>query len=175
MKAAPKLPAILGMTIMDGGVFPIAVEHGLLPPGIHDASLDDIEQRFGSFQRSDRRCRLFASLKMYAEEIRLTVTGAALIVDGSFVMGGVDSPDDIDLILVMPDGWDFAAELRPFQYNIASRRVVKRKYGFDVRVVRANSPEMQLWIEFFSQVNVKWCALLGIPVGTKKGLAMVVL
>jgi hypothetical protein len=156
---------------MDEGLLPAAVEHGLLPQGIHDASLDGIEQRFGSFQGSDRRCRLFAKLKAYAEEIRKAVAGATLIVDGSFVMGDVNSPDDIDLVLVMPDGWDFAAELRPFQYNIVSRRMVKRKYGFDVRVVRANSPEMELWIEFFSQVNVKWCVLLGIPVGTKKGLA----
>ncbi len=96
-----------------------------------------------------------------------------MIVDGSFVMGGVDSPEDIDLILVMPGGWDFAAELKPFEYNVASKRMVRKKYGFDVRVVRANSPELEEWVEFFSQVNVKWCGSLGIPVGTKKGLVRI--
>jgi hypothetical protein len=158
---------------MNKGALPVADEHGLLPPGVHDASLEDIERRFGSFQRSDRRCRLFAKLESYAEEVGKAVLGARLIVDGSFVMGLVDSPDDIDLILVMPDAWDFAAQLRPSEYNIASKRIVKRMYGFDVRVVRANSPEMVLWVEFFSQVNVKWCALYGIPAGTIKGLVRI--
>jgi hypothetical protein len=116
---------------------------------------------------------LFAKLKEYAEEVGKAASGAAVIVDGSFVMGGVDSPDDIDLILVMPDGWDFTAELKPFEYNIASNRMVRKRYGFDVRVVRANSPELEEWVEFFSQVNVKWCVSLGIPFGTKKGLVRI--
>lgn len=149
--------------------------YNLLPPGIHDASLEDVRERFGVFQESDHRCRLFAKLKEYAEEVRKAGWRAALIVDGSFVMAGVAKPDDIDLILVMPEDWNMAAELKPFEYNLASKTRVKRIYGFDVRTVRANSPELSRWIEFFSQVNVKWCKPLGIPLGTEKGLVRVLL
>jgi hypothetical protein len=152
---------------------PATIEFGLLPPGVHDATLDGIERQFGAFKGSDRRIRLFAKLKDFAKEVAKAAPGAVLIVDGSFVMGGVDNPDDIDLIMVMSDGWDFTADLRPFQYNIASRRMVKRIYGFDMLVVRANSVEMEMWIEFFSQVNVKWFTKLAIPVGTKKGLVRI--
>jgi hypothetical protein len=84
-------------------------------------------------------------------------------------------PDVIDLILVMPVTWDFSVDLRPLEYNIASRKTVRRRYGFDVRVVRAASPEMEGWIEFFSQVNVKWCAVMGIPIGARKGLVRILL
>jgi len=158
---------------MNMAILSTPIEYNLLPPGLHETSLEGVGERYGSFQGSDRRCRLFAKLKEYTEEIGKAASGAVVIVDGSFVMGGVDSPDDIDLILIMPDGWDFAAELKPFQYNIASKKMVKRKYGFDVRTVRANSPEMEEWVEFFSQVNVKWCATMGIPAGTKKGLVRI--
>lgn len=158
---------------MNMAALPRAVEYNLLPPGLHDTSLEGVEERFGLFQGSGRRCRLFAKLKEYTEEIGKAASGAAVIVDGSFVMGGGDSPDDIDLILVMPDGWDFAAELKPFEYNIASKKMVRKRYGFDVRVVRANSPEMEEWVEFFSLVNVKWCVSMGIPVGIKKGLVRI--
>jgi hypothetical protein len=154
---------------------PTVLQFDLLPPGLYDASLEGVEERFGSFQGSDRRCCWFAKLKEYVEQTGKAAIGSAVIVDGSFVMGGVDRPDDIDLILVMPDGWDFAAELKPFEYNIASAKVVRKKYGFDVRVVRANSPEMEEWVDFFSQVNVKWCESLGIPVGTRKGLVRICL
>jgi hypothetical protein len=33
--------------------------------------------------------------------------------------------------------------------------------------------ELGEWVEFFSQVNVKWCDSLGIPLGTKKGLVRI--
>jgi hypothetical protein len=152
---------------------PATADYNLLPPGIHDSSLEGVEERFSAFQVSDRRCHLFAKLKEYVEEIRKAGWEATLIVDGSFVMAGIDEPDDIDLILVMPEGWDITADLRPFEYNLVSKKMVKRRYGFDLREVRANSPEMHEWLEFFSKVNVKWCGPLGIPAGTEKGLVRI--
>jgi len=38
---------------------PALNEHGLLPAGIHDCTLDELKSRFGSFQISDRRNQLF--------------------------------------------------------------------------------------------------------------------
>ena len=89
-------------------------------------------------------------------------------------MAEVDEPADIDVVLVLPEEWDMAAEVRPFEYNLISRKRVRKKYGFDVFAVRANSPELTRWCEFFAQVNVKWCLPLGIPEGTTKGLLRIV-
>ncbi len=108
-------------------------------------------------------------------EVEKAASGATLIVDGSFIMARIDEPDDIDLILILPVEWDFDAELRPFEYNVTSKKRVRRRYGFDVKSVRLNSPEMGYWVEFFSNVNAKWCERFGIPAGTKKGLVRIAL
>jgi len=36
-------------------------EDGLLPEGIHEASLEEVRERFGRFQRTDRRPDLFSN------------------------------------------------------------------------------------------------------------------
>jgi hypothetical protein len=154
---------------------PAMTDHKLLPQGIHDATIEKVKERFGAFQRSDRRCQLFKKLAEYVEEVRKAEWNAEVIVDGSFVMAGVDEPGDIDLILVLPEDWDMSADVRPFEYNLVSKKQVQKHYGFDVRAVRANSPEQREWTDFFSRVNAKWCQpSFGIPVGTRKGLVRVV-
>ena len=74
-------------------------EHGLLPAGVHDSTLDEVGERYGSFQQTDRRCRLFDKLKDFFDEVSKTLPGATILVDGSYVMQCVDNPSDIDLVL----------------------------------------------------------------------------
>ncbi len=45
---------------------------------------------------------LFHKLKAYVGEVKNADCGSSVIVDGGFVMGCVDKPEDIDLILVLP-------------------------------------------------------------------------
>jgi hypothetical protein len=149
-------------------------EHGNLPPGIHDATLEEIERVFGSFQRSGRRPVLMQRLKEYVSEAARAGWRATVIIDGSFVMSRVDEPEDIDVILVLPSEWDMAADLRPFEYNLISKKRVKKKYGFDVFAVRHASVEYDKWTEFFSRVNVKWSEVFGLPTDLRKGLVRVV-
>lgn len=137
--------------------------------------MEEIEDLFGGFQKSNRRSRLFAKLVEYVAALRNAGLLGQLIVDGSFVMGSVDEPEDIDLILVLPVDWDFAAELRPFQYNLISTRDIKRRYPFDVFTVRASSPEEARWIGFFSKVGVKWYESCDLPDGRRKGLVRIAL
>ncbi len=148
-------------------------EMQVLPEGIHDASLEDIRERFGSFQRTSRRTQLFAKLSEYVDEVRKAEIAEAIIVDGSFIMGCIDEPEDIDIILVLPTEWDITQELRPYQYNLVSKRDVKRKYPFDLKTVRSSSPEQSDWIEFFSRVNTKWYEEFGFPLDAKKGLVRI--
>ncbi len=45
-------------------------ENGFLPEGIHEASLEEIRERFGRFQRTDRRPALFTKFSLFMVEVR---------------------------------------------------------------------------------------------------------
>ena len=130
--------------------------HGLLPPGVYDCSLEDVERLFGQFQRSDRRLRLFAHLRDYIDQLQKAGIKAQVIIDGSFVMGCVDEPDDIDLVLVLPADWDFSVDLPPYRYNLIAKHRVGRRYGFDLIVVAADSSAETQWTDFFQGIGPKW-------------------
>ena len=88
----------------------------------------------------------------------------------------VDEPDDIDLLVILPRGWDRAAELPPHEYNLLSHRMAKRLYKFDVFAAEEGTDEQARWEEFFAGVNVKWeNAPLHLPAGLKKGVVRVTL
>src|SRR4051794_25704968 len=89
-------------------------EAGFLPEGIHEASLEEVRERFGRFQRTDRRPDLFTKLSLFLAGVRASGLVEAVVVDGSFVTAK-DEPSDIDLILVLRPDHDYGAELRPFE------------------------------------------------------------
>ena len=75
---------------------PLALDpRNLLPPGVHDATLEEVEVCLTRFPAAGRRRELFAKLRAYVEELRKAKCGIYLVIDGSFVMAGVDEPDDI--------------------------------------------------------------------------------
>ena len=145
----------------------------LLPPGVHDSSMKEVEELFGRFQRSDCRPKLFRKLAEYLKELRKAEVAGSVIVNGSFVMACVDEPADIDLILVLLESWDEAADLKPYQYNLVSKKRVKREYGLDVFVVREKTVDEEKWVKFLSRVNVKWCDIYGWSLESVKGLVRV--
>ena len=127
-------------------------EQGLLPPGIYDCSLEEIGERFGTFQSTDRRSRLYERLQEYLTQVRSSNLALAVIVNGSFVTSKAD-PNDIDLILVLPSSHDLRAELAPMAYNVLSRQRVSRRYGFDVLVARDNTREYTEYTTDFQRVR----------------------
>jgi len=106
-------------------------DDGVLPAGVHDCTLAEVLLCFGTFKTTDRRPKLFEKLEALVHEAWATGLLGEIIIDGSFVTAKPD-PNDIDLILVLKQGHDFSAELRPFEYNVLSRRQVRKLYGFDV-------------------------------------------
>src|SRR5262245_6472470 len=135
----------------------------------------EVDDLFARFQKSDRRIKLFGKLRSYLTELKKTGCGTAVILDGSFVMACVDKPGDIDLILVLPADWEWDADLKPYQYNLVSKRRVKQEYRFDLMVVGEGSKDEQEWISFFSQVEPKWCREFGWPKESVKGIVRVTL
>lgn len=124
-------------------------ENGLMPPGIHDASLDDLSERFG---QSPRRRQLLENFRLYFVELQKWPLAKAVLVDGSFVTD-IAEPNDIDLVLVLRDDYDLSRSVSPFEYNLWSRRRVQRVFGFDLFAVRPNSIDYTRFVDFFSQVR----------------------
>ncbi len=127
-------------------------EHGLLPTGVHDASLEEVRERFGQFHGSDRRVRLFAVLEKFAADAKSAELVQAMIVNGSFTTDKV-RPSDIDLILVLREHIDLSRDLLPRQYNLISPKRVKAKHGFDVLYATDSPESLGPLVEFFSQVR----------------------
>jgi hypothetical protein len=135
-------------------------ERGVLPPGVYECTLDEIQERFGSFQGTDQRVRLHAALVRYAAEARSTRIIRALIVDGSFITSKPD-PEDIDLVVVLGEAVP-KTELTPFVYNALSKRRIKAKYPFDVFVVPDGDEEYQTYVDFFAQIKHQPGAVKGL-------------
>ena len=125
---------------------------GVLPVGMHDATLDEIVERFGGFMTTDRRVRLAAALRAYVQEARIGGLVTALIVDGSFITAKPD-PGDIDLIAVLPEGHDYSAGLRPVDYNVIATRGVRQIFGLDAFAAPANGQALSELVAFFAQVK----------------------
>jgi hypothetical protein len=127
-------------------------QDGFLPEGIHEASLEEVRERIGRFQRTDRRPALFAKLSTYMAEVRASGLVVAVIVDGSFVTAK-DEPSDIDLILVLRPDHDDQADLKPFEYNAVMKHVVRRRFRFDVVSAREGTAEYEKSLNFFQRVR----------------------
>lgn len=128
---------------------PEVAHDGFLPGGIFDATLDEVEETFGRFGSSDRRVRLFENLGRYIRELNMWRNAEEILLDGSFI-SGAEEPNDIDMIVVYREGFDFGSPVRPAEYNLLSRRRVKKQYGSHVFLATANSPEREAAVQLFS-------------------------
>ena len=131
---------------------PALDSNGLLPQGVHDCTVEEIKATFGAFQGTDRRPQLFLKLQAFVDEANAAQFLRSLLVDGSFVTAKAD-PNDLDLVLVLPQGHDVSADLSPAQYNLVSKIRVQRRFGFDIVAVREGTLACDEAIAFFQQVR----------------------
>ena len=115
----------------------------------------------GSFQNSDRRPQLWARFTEFIREAKVCGFMKAVLVDGSFVTTKPD-PNDIDLVIVVAAAYDFSKDLSPSQYNLLAQQRVRRRFGFDIVVVKDGSEDLEQAVAFFQQIKQR-------P-GVKKGL-----
>jgi len=127
---------------------PALTDDGYLPEGIHECTLDEIRVAFGSY---GRRRSLFLRLVEYVEAAVSSGLVEVIVVDGSFVTDVLE-PGDIDLALGIRERSETGL-LRPLEYNVISKRRVKKKYDFDVLAAPFGSLEFRAHVEFFSQVK----------------------
>jgi hypothetical protein len=150
---------------------PEITQHGILSPGIHEMTLEEIGRLFGNVPKSSYRLRLFEKLKEYVERLRTLQIGIALIVDGSFAMPCIETPEDIDIVLVMPENWDITLERIPDEYYnvVSSERVEEEFVKIHLFAVAENSPLYHDWLFFFSKIKNDWCVMFDIPPNVSKG------
>jgi hypothetical protein len=142
-------------------MIPAFNEHGCLPEGIYDCTMEEAAERFGVFQSSDRRPRLWARFTEFIRQLKEGGFVDTVIVDGSFVTAK-PAPSDVDLVLIVASSHDFSADLPPAHYGLLAQRRVRRRFGFDIVVVKDGSENIELAIAFFQQVKQR-------P-GVKKGI-----
>lgn len=143
----------------------------VLPVGVHDCTVAEVEERFGRFQRSDRRMTLTERLGQYLGEARRSGVVKAVIIDGSYTTA-LDEPDDIDLIAVLRDDFDWTQELKPYQSSAIDRKAIRRTYRFDGFAYREGEAELENLIAVFATVPEKHSALTA---RTHKGMVRVTL
>lgn len=133
---------------------------------MHDASLEELRQRFGRFQETEKRVALQGLLETFLTEARATGLVAAVIVNGSFTTAKA-RPSDIDLIVVLRQNHDYVAELRPVDYSVLSKTSVKARFPFDVVYVTEAPEILDGAVRYFAQIR-------GTP-GARKGMVRVTL
>lgn len=103
---------------------PALNDSGELPPGEHNASLDEIEDRFG--RANERRRELMRGLRAAAANL-IEARVRKLWIDGSFVTRK-QNPKDIDGV------WETHAQIDLTVIDpvfLGKREAMKKKYGLD--------------------------------------------
>ncbi len=89
----------------ESSVIPEFDEHGYLPPGIHAATLTEIDERFG--RESELRRAEMQSLQWLIDLVR-RAGGRRIVVNGSFVTE-VFEPNDVDCVVLIDEGYPLDA------------------------------------------------------------------
>ncbi len=117
--------------------------YGLLPPGIHEASMAEVEKRFGV---GPKRSYLVENLKLVAQE--LTQWGISeLYLGGSFTADKV-SPGDVDGYVVA------SVRSEIFQKVIERQEVWKVQYQVDIGLAAEDiEGDLAFWEHWFGHTK----------------------
>jgi len=125
---------------------------GLLPVGVHDCTMAEVQARLGTFQSSDQRPALFSRLEALVQAMQASGLFETVLIDGSFVTAKT-TPNDIDLVAVLRPGHNFERDLPMSEYTLVSRSLLRRRFGFDVIVAERESQLYRTYVEFFSRLR----------------------
>lgn len=122
-------------------------ENGLLPQGLHLASLDEIEERFG--RQTNRRRTLFERLRTFVGLAR-RVGAHRMFVDGSYVTAK-PNPGDVDVVIWVGDRFFQLLDSDNEQALTLELMFLTRepKEAFAV----FDEQGWNAWIDFFSKVR----------------------
>jgi uncharacterized protein DUF6932 len=139
---------------------------GFLPPGIHNTTVPEIENVFGSSNQT--RIDLFSGLTRYADLLKSVGLFSGIYVDGSFVTDKA-LPGDIDVVVDM-DIPSFVTLLgRPNRAAVMDPFLIKATYGLHLFF----SPTDQGIINFFQHLRPEEAIMRKVPISTMRGILRV--
>ena len=140
---------------------------GLLPAGIHHATLHEVEVAFGS--QTEARSRLYAGLEAFLEWVKTFQLFTSIVIDGSFVTDKPD-PGDIDAVLILPAPQLKRLMHRPDYAELANTKV-KKRFFIDLFI----EPDLDGMAKFFQQLKVEDALERGLPARSLRGVLQVML
>lgn len=140
---------------------------GLLPEGMHHATLREVEVAFGS--HTETRVRLHASLAAFLEWVETFQMFTSIVIDGSFVSDKPD-PGDIDAVLLLPSQRLMQLIRRPDYAELANKKV-KERFSIDLFI----EPDLDGMAKFFQQLKIEDALQRGLPPRTLRGVLQVML
>jgi hypothetical protein len=145
---------------------PNFVTGGILPTGIHDCDLSEIES---VFVYNNRRKFIWQSLTSYFSQIKLISDIDIICIDGSFVTNK-EEPNDVDIVVEFPD-YGRLRDLSMSMPNLFMRQIVKDTLPIDL-LPSFNFPlsNMEDMRDFFQKLRPAEAIERGLPVGAKKGI-----
>lgn len=151
---------------------PALDEHGFLPAGYHDCSIDDIRE---TFCYSAGRHALFNLLLKYLEGWRSFGLSVPVYVDGGFVTRKIQEPKDIDVVvditqLDLRDAAVMSAVQRLLDRNVAMQLFRVDVYPYHSALVAAGNNDLRM---FFSYVKPSQRLALGLKDDFRKGILRV--
>lgn len=150
---------------------PALDEHGFLPAGHHDCTLEDIRE---TFCYSPERQKLFDQLLQYLDDWRSSGLRVPVYVDGGFATRKPQEPKDIDVVVDITQ-----LDLRDPAVTAAIQRLLDQKtvmqtFRVDVYPYHAGLPTGTNDLRaFFSYVKAPQRLALGLKDDFRKGLLRV--
>ena len=140
---------------------------GLLPAGIHPATLQEVEVTFGS--KTETRGHLYANLCELLQLARSFQMFTSVIIDGSFVTDKTN-PSDIDVVLILP-----ALQLKEFMgrsdYLELENERVKERFNIDLFI----EPDLDGMARFFQNLKTEDALQRGVSPRHLRGVVEVTL
>ena len=150
---------------------PSLLPNGLLPPGLHEATLQEVARIFGS--SNERRQRLQRGLEEVARAARSTDLFTDIIVDGSFVTNA-ELPGDVDVVLrTRGEYWSAVIPLErdPEGKWLTDHDEVKQRLGVQLFIEDAAGTMP----DFFALLKPEEALERGVSPTTQRGLIRVAL
>ena len=83
-------------------MIPALTSSGLLPPGRHRSTMEEIAEVFVErAPHTERRRRIFRAFELYADMIQEIIESGSFWVNGGFCTYKADPPNDVDLAVII--------------------------------------------------------------------------
>jgi hypothetical protein len=146
-------------------------EYGLLPPGIHKCTIDEIKQKF-CYNSSTTRVPLWKNFIAFIEWVINMNVFDILYFNGSYTTDKVN-PNDIDCVLLLPD---IINEVQKKNINpkIFNNKFIKSLYKIHLYLCKEED-DKENEIDLFQKIRIEDAIERNIDQNTKKGLLMIIL